>query len=167
MPSSVIALFGPTASGKTAVAAALRALLAAHGNDAALISADSAALFAGLPIITAAPSDHTQLVGVVPLTEDVSLGDHQRRAHLAIDVALATDRIPFVVGGTGLYFRAAISSLAVPPPVAPERRVHWQAEYDRLGPEGAHALLRSVDAEAGRRVHANDRRHRGILRSFS
>jgi len=154
----LLALFGPTASGKTAVAGELRALLAADGNDAVLISADSAALFEGLPIITAAPSDDTQLVGVVPLTEDASLGDYQRRAHMAIDAALAAGRIPILVGGTGLYFRAAISSLAVPPAVAPERRAHWQAEYDRLGPEGAHTLLRSVDGEAGRRVHANDRR---------
>jgi tRNA dimethylallyltransferase len=154
----LIALFGPTASGKTAVAGVLRALLATDGAGAELISADSAALFAGLPIITAAPSEHTQLVGVVPLTEDVSLGDYQRRAHMAIDAALAADRTPVVVGGTGLYFRAAISSLAVPPPVAPERRAYWQTEYDRLGPEGAHALLHSLDAAAGQRVHANDRR---------
>jgi tRNA dimethylallyltransferase len=145
----VLALFGPTASGKTAVARILRDRLPAD-----VVSADSAALYAGLPVVTAAPDYPGRLVGIVPLTEDVSVGDYQRLAHEAID---ASER-PLVVGGTGLYLRAALSSLELPPPPSPEERAYWQREYDRLGPEGAHASLAERDAAAASRVHANDRK---------
>ena len=142
----MIALFGPTASGKTAVAGILRERLGAE-----VISADSAALYAGLPIITAAPDYPAQLVGVVPLAEDVSVAEYQRLAHAAIDGA----ERPLLVGGTGLYFRAALSAMEIPPR---GRREHWQAEVERLGPEAAHAQLAEVDPLAAERVHANDRK---------
>lgn len=147
-PRSVLALFGPTASGKTTVAGILRERLGAE-----VISCDSAALYAGLPVITAAPDYPAKLVGVVPLDDDVSVGWFQREAHDAIDAS----ELPLVVGGTGLYFRAALSSLDLPPAV-PGRRDHWQAEYDRLGPRAAHALLAEADPAAAARVHANDRK---------
>jgi tRNA dimethylallyltransferase len=142
----VLALFGPTASGKTAVAAILRERLGAD-----VISADSAALYAGLPILTAAPDYPARLVGIVPLADEVSVGRYQRLAHEAVDAA----EVPLVVGGTGLYFRAALSELAIPPR---GRREHWQAEVDRLGPAEAHALLAARDPAAAARVHPNDRR---------
>jgi tRNA dimethylallyltransferase len=142
----LIALFGPTASGKTAVAGILREQL---GVD--VISADSAALYAGLPVITAAPDYPAHLVGVVPLTDDVSVAEYQRLAHAAIDAAES----PLLVGGTGLYFRAALSTMAIPPR---GRREHWQAEVERLGPDAAHALLAQVDPAAAERVHVNDRK---------
>lgn len=142
----VLALFGPTASGKTAVAGILRERLGAE-----VISADSAALYAGLPVITAAPEYPARLVGIVPLDRDVSVGEYQRRAHDAIDES----EVPLVVGGTGLYLRAALSALEFPPP---GRREHWQAEVDRLGPDAAHALLAERDPAAAARVHPNDRK---------
>jgi len=145
----VLALFGPTASGKTAVAAILREQLGAE-----VISADSAALYAGIPVITAAPDYPARLVGVVPLAEEVSVGWYQQRAQEEID---ASDR-PLVVGGTGLYFRAALAALELPPPPAAGRRAHWQAEVDRLGPDAAHAVLAERDPAAAARVHANDRK---------
>jgi tRNA dimethylallyltransferase len=119
-----------------------------------VISADSAALYAGLPIVTAAPDYPARLVGIVPLSDDVSVGEYQRLAHAAIDEA----PLPLVVGGTGLYFRAALSNLELPPPPAPGRREHWQRRVDELGPESAHALLAAQDAAAAARVHANDRK---------
>jgi tRNA dimethylallyltransferase len=145
-PKQVLALFGPTASGKTAVAGLLRDQLGAE-----VISADSAALYDGIPVLTAAPDYPARLVGVVSLGEDVSVGRYQQLAHAAIDGAAT----PLVVGGTGLYFRAALSELAIPPR---GRRAHWQQEVDRLGPEAAHALLTERDPAAAARVHANDRR---------
>jgi tRNA dimethylallyltransferase len=146
--ASVLALFGPTASGKTALAGLLRERL-----GATVVSADSAALYRDLPVITAAPDYPAELVGVVPLEDDVSVGWYQREAHAAIDRASH----PLVVGGTGLYFRAALAALELPPTV-PARRAHWSAEVDRLGPAAAHALLAERDPAAAARVHANDRK---------
>jgi tRNA dimethylallyltransferase len=145
----VLALFGPTASGKTAVAGLLRDELGAE-----VISADSAALYEGLPILTAAPPYPARLVGVVPLQEDVSVGSYQALAHEAIDHA----DTPLVVGGTGLYLRAALSGLTIPPPAAEGRRAHWEAEYDRLGAVHTHSLLAEGDPAAAVRVHPNDRK---------
>jgi len=147
-PPSVLALFGPTASGKTELARVLRERL-----GLTVVSADSAALYRDVPIVTAAPDYPAELVGVVPLEEDVSVGWYQQAAHAAIDVSPT----PLVVGGTGLYFRAALASLDLPPAL-PERRGHWQEEVDRLGPEQAHALLGQRDPAAAARVHANDRK---------
>ncbi len=121
---------------------------------AEVISADSAAVYARLPVLTAAPPYPARLVGIVPLDREMSVGAYERLAHEAVD---SVDR-PLVVGGTGLYFRAALSGLVLPPPPAPGRRRHWQDEYDRLGAEAAHALLAGRDPAAGERVHANDRR---------
>ena len=146
LPRSVFAIFGPTASGKTALAGVLRERL-----GATVISADSAALYRGLPVITAAPDYPAELVGVVPLEQDVSVGWYQREAHAAIDAA----EVPLVVGGTGLYFRAALAALELPPAV-PARREHWRDEVERLGPDAAHALLAERDPAAAGRVHAND-----------
>jgi tRNA dimethylallyltransferase len=148
-PKTVVALFGPTASGKTAVAGILRERLGAD-----VISADSAALYEGLPVITAAPDYPARLVGVIPLEDDVSVGEYRRLAHTVID---ESDE-PLVVGGTGLYFRAALSDFDLPPQAGPGRRAFWQGEYDRLGAEAAHAALAGRDAAAARRVHANDRK---------
>jgi tRNA dimethylallyltransferase len=145
-PKRVLALFGPTASGKTTLAGVLRERL-----GATVISADSAALYHGLPVLTAAPGYPAELVGVVPLDEDVSVGWYQREVHVAIDDA----DVPLVVGGTGLYFRAALAALDLPPAV-PERREHWRGEVKRLGPDAAHTLLAERDPAAAARVHAND-----------
>lgn len=148
-PKRALGLFGPTASGKTTVAGILRERLGAD-----VISADSAALYAGLPVITAAPAYPARLVGVIPLTHDVSVGEYQRLAHAAIDAAAA----PLIAGGTGLYFRAALSGFELPPQVAPERRTFWQGEYDRLGANAAHRALAAADPAAAERVHPNDRK---------
>jgi tRNA dimethylallyltransferase len=126
--------------------------------DAEVVSADSAALYADIPILTAAPEYPARLVGVVPLSEDVSVGGYQRLAHAAIDEILAAGRTAIVVGGTGLYLRAALSDLELPPPPAPGERERWEAVYDELGGEDAHALLAERDPAAAARVHANDRR---------
>ena len=149
----VVAIFGPTASGKSAVARALLDRIPAE-----VVSADSAALYRGLPVLTAAPDYPARLVGIVPLARDVSVAEYQRLAHAAIDEVLAAGRTPVVVGGTGLYLRAALSGLEFPPPPPPGARQRWAETYDRLGAEHAHALLAERDQEAAARVHANDRR---------
>lgn len=149
----VVAIYGPTASGKTAVAGLLRERL-----DAEVVSADSAALYAGVPVLTAAPRYPARLVGVVPLTEEVSVGSFEPLAHTAIDEIVGAGRTAIVVGGTGLYLRAALADLELPPPPEPDARERWTAYYDDLGGELAHARLAETDPDAAGRVHANDRK---------
>jgi tRNA dimethylallyltransferase len=149
----VIAIFGPTASGKSAVAAAT-----AQRIPAEVVSADSMQIYRGLPILTAQPAGPARLVSIWPLTHEGSVGEYQRLAHAAIDEILAAGRTPLVVGGTGLYFRAALAELGLPPQSAPEARSRWEAFYDDAGPQGAHAALADVDPAAATTVHPNDRR---------
>jgi len=122
------------------------------------VSADSAAVYRGIPIVTAAPARPTRLVGVFELSDEISVGAYERLAHEAIDDVLAAGRTPVVVGGTGLYLRAALTTLDVPPPPAPGARKRWERVYDEGGAEAAHALLEEHDPAAAARVHANDRR---------
>ena len=149
----VLAIFGPTASGKTDVAEAI-----ADRIPAALVSADAMQAYRDLPILTNQSERPTALVGVWPLSHDGSLAEYQELAHRAVDEALTAGQTPVVVGGTGLYLRAALSNLELPPPPAPGARERWDARYEELGPEGAHAELAAVDAAAAAAVHPNDRR---------
>ena len=153
MRPSVIAIFGPTASGKSAVAEAIVGRI-----DGELVSADSAQVYRGLPILTNQPSVPTRLVGIWKLEQEASVGEYQRLAHGTIDEILARGATPVVVGGTGLYLRAALSDLELPPPPYPGARRRWERIYDRLGAERAHALLAQRDSAAAERVHPNDRR---------
>jgi tRNA dimethylallyltransferase len=149
----VIAMFGPTASGKTAVSEAL-----ADRIPAEIVSADAMQAYRGLPLLTNQSVGPARLVAVWPLEHEGSVGEYERLAHEAIDDILAASRTPIVVGGTGLYLRAALADLELPPPARSGGRERFERLYDELGPEGAHALLAERDAAAAAAVHANDRR---------
>ncbi|MBD0290349.1 MAG: tRNA (adenosine(37)-N6)-dimethylallyltransferase MiaA [Thermoleophilia bacterium] len=149
----VIAIFGPTAAGKSAAAAALASRIPAE-----LVSADAMQLYRGVPILTNQSDVPTHLVAIRPLTHTASVGEFQRLAHAAIDGILARGRTPVVVGGTGLYLRAALSDLDLPPAPPPGLRERVEALYMRVGPEQAHALLVERDPVAAASVHPNDRR---------
>jgi tRNA dimethylallyltransferase len=149
----IVAIFGPTASGKTAVAEAV-----ADRIGGGVVSADSMQAYRGLPILTAQPSRPTRLVGLWPLSHEGSVGEYGPLAHAAIDELLAAGRTPVVAGGTGLYLRAALVDLRVPPAPARELREHWERIYDRFGAENAYTLLVERDPEAAAQVHRNDRR---------
>jgi tRNA dimethylallyltransferase len=149
----VLALFGPTASGKTAVAEELRSRFPAE-----LISADSMQAYRGLPILTNQPETPTRLVGIWPLDHEGSVAEYQLLAHRAIDEVFAKDKTPIVVGGTGLYLRAALSAMELPPAPGPGEREHWNRLYDTVGAERAHELLAERDPAAAASVHPNDRR---------
>jgi tRNA dimethylallyltransferase len=149
--AAVIAIFGPTASGKSAVAETI-----ARRVGAVLISADSAQLYRGLPILT--NQSPAALVGIWGLDHQASVGEYQELAHEAIDAALAVGRTPVVVGGTGLYFRAALAELDVPPAPDQGARERWERVYDSEGAAAAHALLATKDPDAAASVHPNDRR---------
>jgi tRNA dimethylallyltransferase len=149
----VLAIFGPTASGKSAVAEAV-----AERIPAELVSADAMQLYRGLPILTNQPDYPTRLVAIWGLDHEASVGEYQRLAHAAIDEILAAGRTPAAVGGTGLYLRAALSALELPPPPPPGARERFERLYDRLGPERAHLALAERDPGAADRIHPNDRR---------
>jgi len=148
-----IAIFGPTASRKTAVAEAL-----AKRTAGELVSADALQVYEGLPILTNQSPHPTRLVGIWPLEREASVGAYAPLAHEAIDTILGEGRTPIVVGGTGLYLRAALAELDLPPAPAPGARGRWQRLYDEEGPERAHARLAELDPAAAAAVHANDRR---------
>jgi len=149
----VLALFGPTASGKTAVAESLAARISAE-----IVSADSMQVYRGLPILTAQPHEPTRLVAIWELDHDASVGEYQSLAHEAIDEIHAAGKTPIVVGGTGLYFRAALADLELPPAPKPGARERWETLYDAEGGERAHELLSERDPATAAAVHPNDRR---------
>jgi tRNA dimethylallyltransferase len=149
--SAVLAIFGPTASGKSAVAEGLTSRIPAR-----LVSADSAQLYRGLSILT--NQSPAALVAIWDLEHEASVAEYQRLAHAEIDAALAVGSTPIVVGGTGLYFRAALGELDVPPAPEAGARARWEEVYDERGGEAAHALLAGRDPEAAGAVHPNDRR---------
>jgi tRNA dimethylallyltransferase len=149
----VLAVFGPTASGKSAVAEAI-----AERIPAEIVSADAMQAYRGLPIITNQPERPTRLVGIWPLDREGSVAEYARLAHVAIDEILAAGRLPIVAGGTGLYLRAALAELDVPPAPLPGARERWSALYDERGPEAAHRALAAAEPAAAAAVHPNDRR---------
>src|SRR6266849_5248953 len=140
---SVVAIFGPTASGKTAVAEAV-----ADRLEGEVLSADSMQAYRGLPILTAQPGRPTKLVGIWPLSHEGSVAEYAQLAHVVIDELLAAGRTPVVAGGTGLYLRAALAELELPPAPSPEQRAQWEQLYDRLGPERAYGVLSERDPGA-------------------
>ena len=150
---TVIGIFGPTASGKSRVAAEVAGRIPAE-----LVSADALQIYRGLPILTNQPIEPTRMVGIWPLDRETSVGEYAPLAHAAVDEILAAGRTPIVVGGTGLYLRAALAELALPPAPAPGARQRWEQFYDDHGAAGAHARLEELDPAAAAAVHANDRR---------
>jgi len=121
---NVIGIFGPTGVGKTGVAIELAELLRGRGEEPVAISCDALQVYEGLETLTGAATTEERerlehrLVGFVPVTSPFSVGDYMRLAHREVDAALETGRRPIVVGGTGLYLRAALAELSlvrVPP----------------------------------------------------
>jgi tRNA dimethylallyltransferase len=170
MGRPVVAIFGPTAVGKTAVAIALAAALRADGERPVAVSADALQIYRGLEILTGVPSSAEQaalehrLVSCVPLTAPFSVAQYAALAHTEIDALLAGGRLPIVTGGTGLYLRAALTELSLRPPPSPELRARWTAELDRQGPQAVHALLAARAPWAADRIDPADR-HR-IVRAM-
>jgi tRNA dimethylallyltransferase len=115
----VVGIFGPTGVGKTGVAIALAGLLRKLGEDPIAISCDALQVYEGLGVLTGVATEEQRqrlehrLVGFVPVTRPFSVGDYMRLAHAEIDAALAAGRRPIVVGGTGLYLRAAVAELSL------------------------------------------------------
>jgi tRNA dimethylallyltransferase len=162
MPPVVLAIFGPTGVGKTAVAHALADRLRGRGEHPVAVSADALQVYAGLTVLTGAADaadrarlEH-RLVGVVPVTDSFSAGAYAARAHREIDELLAGGATPIVVGGTGLYLRAALADLDLRPPVDPAIRARWHARLEAEGPAALHAELERRDPALAGRVAPAD-----------
>ena len=149
----MLAIFGPTASGKSAVAEEIAARVPAE-----LVSADAMQVYRGLPILTNQSAAPTHLVGIWELDHEASVGEYQRLAHETIDAILERGRMPVVVGGTGPYLPAALSSIELPPTAARGARARWEELYDGRGAEAAHAELAAHDPAAAAAIHPHDRR---------
>jgi len=162
MPSTVLAVFGPTAVGKTALAIALADRLRAAGDDPVAVSADALQVYAGLEVLTGVADADEQarlehrLVSFVPVDARFSVAEHARLAHAEIDALLAAGRTPIVVGGTGLYLRAALTELRLRPPAPDELRARWTEALRREGAPALHAELRRRAPWAAARVAPND-----------
>lgn len=159
----MIALFGPTAVGKTEIAVAVGRALRRSGREPVAISADALQVYQGIETLTGARDALDQdelehrLVGVLPITESCSAGRFAAMAHREVDAALEAGRVPIVVGGTGLYLRAALTELQLRPPPPPELRERLEAELERDGPEALHARLATVAPWAAAGIAPRDR----------
>jgi tRNA dimethylallyltransferase len=159
----VIALFGPTGVGKTAVAVALAARLRAAGEDPVAVSADALQVYIGLETLTGVASaaeraalEH-RLVSFLPPDASFSAGQYAELAHAEIDALLARGRRPIVVGGTGLYLRAALTELRLRPPPPEGLRERLTAELEREGAAALHARLARGAPWAAQRIDPADR----------
>jgi tRNA dimethylallyltransferase len=158
----IVALFGPTGVGKTAVAVALAAQLRERGEQPVAVSADALQVYAGLETLTgvATPAERAglehRLVSFLPLDGTFSAGQYAELAHAEIDALLAAGRRPLVVGGTGLYLRAALTELNLRPPPPEGVRERWMAQLERDGAPALHARLRERAPWAAAAIDPND-----------
>jgi tRNA dimethylallyltransferase len=161
--ASVIAIFGPTGIGKTRVAIELADLLRERGEDPVAISADALQVYQGLETLSGAPGEgerarlEHRLLAFVPATDSFSVGEFMPLAHAEIDSALAEGRRPIVVGGTGLYLRAALTQLDLYPPPPASMRARWTEEVERRGPVELHDELMDRAPWAVEGVEPTDR----------
>ena len=154
----LIAVVGPTASGKTAAGIAL-----AERLNGEIISADAVAVYRGLDIGSAKPDADERrraafhLIDVADPDEDFTLADFERLANRAIEEVRGRGRTPILVGGTGLYVRAVTATLTVPN-VPPQEalRARLRAEAEEHGSATLHTRLRMVDPEAAARILPGD-----------
>jgi tRNA dimethylallyltransferase len=155
----LIAVVGPTATGKSDLAMAL-----ARAYDGEIINADAMQLYRGLDIGTAkaTPAERAELphhlLDVLDVTETASVAAFQRAARASVERVLAAGRTPVLVGGSGLYVQAVVDELEFPG-TDPDLRAELAAELDRVGPAALHARLATVDPSAAAAVlPSNERR---------
>jgi tRNA dimethylallyltransferase len=152
-----VSLMGPTASGKTELALALRDLFPVE-----IISVDASQIYRGMDIGTAKPTAAQQaraphrLIDIRDPAETYSAAQFRADALREMHDVSASGRIPLLVGGTMFYFRALEYGLSALPPATADVRQRLSAEAKRLGWPALHARLATVDAEAARRVDPND-----------
>ncbi len=155
--TAVICLMGPTAAGKTDIAVQLVETLPCE-----IISVDSAMIYRGMDIGTAKPDAATQaraphrLIDICDPTEVYSAARFRTDALQAIESIIVNGKIPLLVGGTMLYFKALLEGLSPLPSADTEVRAQLEADAERVGWGEMHARLAHVDAVSAARIHPND-----------
>ncbi|MGB5688672.1 MAG: tRNA (adenosine(37)-N6)-dimethylallyltransferase MiaA, partial [Woeseiaceae bacterium] len=158
MSRTAILLMGPTASGKTDLAISL-----CKRFPCDIISVDSALVYRGMDVGTARPDAETlrrtphRLIGFLDPEESYSAGEFVRDACREMDEIFAAGRIPLLVGGTMMYFRALTEGIASLPSADTDIRRLIDAEAEERGWPALHDELRQVDPEAAGRIEPNDR----------
>jgi tRNA dimethylallyltransferase len=161
MKARALAITGPTASGKTGLALAIAAHLEARGG-AEIISVDSALVYKGMDIGTAKPT-REELAAVPHHLIDIrdpliafSAAEFARDAMTCVNDIVARGKVPLLVGGTMLYFKALLEGLNDMPAANPEIRAQIQAEAESSGWPAMHALLEKVDPLTAARLAPAD-----------
>src|SRR3954452_2577691 len=163
----VLALFGPTGVGKTDVALAVADRLRATGRRPVALSADALQHYRGLEVLTGVATPDQQrrlehrLVSFLPVDARSSAGAFAGLAHAEIDGLLAGGATPIVVGGTGLYLRAALADLDLRPPPPAGVRERLMARAAASGPEALHAELATRAPQVAATIDPRDR-HRVV-----
>ena len=153
-----VLIAGPTASGKSALALGL-----AERFGGVIVNADSMQVYRDLRIITARPTVEEEkrathrLYGFVDAAENYSVGRWYRDVEEALKEARLQGRMPILVGGTGLYFKALTTGLAAVPPIPADLRAEVRSRLQREGPPALHAELARLDSATAQRVTINDR----------
>ncbi len=168
----IVAIVGPTAVGKSALALALAEGHAfGRGRPVEIISADSRQVYRGLDVGTAKPTRDEQrrvrhhLIDVVEPEDDFTLAEFQDQAYRAIDDVLARGGVPLLVGGTGLYVRAVVQGVQLPRvPPDPALRTELEAFARTSGPAALHRRLAAVDPVAAARI--DSRNVRRVVRAL-
>ncbi len=153
----LVAILGPTGSGKTALSLAL-----AERFSGEIVNCDSVALYRELEAGTAKPSAAERkrvphhLLDVAGLSEGVTAGDYARRARAVLEGICGRGRLPIVVGGTGLYLRALLDGLFAGPPRSEELRERLRERAAERGSAYLHRVLKRLDTAVAENIHPND-----------
>jgi tRNA dimethylallyltransferase len=167
----LLAIFGPTGVGKTEIALEIADRLREAGLHPVAVSADALQVYRGLETLTgvATPAEQARLehrlVSFLPLDATFSVGQYAELAHAEIDGLIAAGAVPIVLGGTGLYLRAALAELELGPLPPDEVRALWERELETAGPAALHAVLTRRAPWAAASIDPADR-HR-IVRSLA
>jgi len=153
----IVCLLGPTGTGKTAAAIAI-----AGRRPASVINFDSRQVYADFPVVTAQPDAEEQaacphhLYGFLPTEEKMTAARFVKLAMGKIEEVREEERLPILVGGTGLYLRSLLSGIAPIPEIPEDIRVRVTERVKREGPQVMHAELANVDPDYAARIHPND-----------
>lgn len=157
-PHPIVAVVGPTATGKSDLGIAL-----AHALDGEVVNADASQLYRGMDIGTAklTPAQWQgvphHMLDVLEVRDEASVAAYQRDARAAINGIRERGRVPILVGGSGLYVRAVLDDLQIPP-TDPAVRAGWEARLEREGAPALHAELAASDPPAAEQIHPSNGR---------